>query len=225
MTTEAEVRAFYRAPPGAWPTDDTEESVAGTDLHQTTIVNVHWGFTEAAQLARGPDESPPWKALTQTILLGCERPDGSPYRTLPDIFVYLHQIDPSRPSVAVAVDGPPVLIVEVLSPSTYDTDLDIDKGKGYSFARAGVREYLTLDPARQFVPEGGRAWRLESGIYQPWHPDSDGRWQSREIPVAIALEGSLATVYTRSGQRLHRMGEVEQTIAELRARLRALGEQ
>ncbi len=35
-----------------WPPDDTEESVAGTVLHQTTIINLRWGINEAAHGAR-----------------------------------------------------------------------------------------------------------------------------------------------------------------------------
>lgn len=222
MTTEAEVRALRQTAPGAWPPDDTEESVVGSDLHQTTIINLKLGITEAAQLEREPGEPPPWTALSQTILLGCERPDGSDYRTLPDLFVYLHPIDPERPSVALTVDGPPVLIVEALSASTYDSDVNIRKGKGYSYARAGVREYLALDPTRMFVPEGGRGWRLQEGTYQSWLTDADGRWQSEEIPVAVGLEGSMATIYTRAGQRLHRMGEVEETIRRQAAEIEEL---
>jgi Putative restriction endonuclease len=164
MTSEAEVRAFRQAPVGAWPTDDTEESVVGTNLHQVAIINLHLGITEAAELHRQVGDPVPWEALTQTILLGCQRPDGSEYRTLPDIFVYPHAIDPQRPSVAIAVDGPPLLIVEVLSPSTYDVDLNVEKGKDYSCARAGVREYLALDPVRHFVPRRGGAKRLAEGI-------------------------------------------------------------
>src|SRR5207237_452486 len=80
----------------------------------------------------------PWKALSQITLLGCVRYDGSAYRTIPDVFVYPRPIDPNRGSVALEVDGPPVLIIEVLSESTYDVDLDLKRGKGYSYGRAGV---------------------------------------------------------------------------------------
>jgi Uma2 family endonuclease len=226
VTTEAEVFTYYQAPPGVWPPDDTEESVTGTDLHQASITNLRWGITEASALYRRERGPLPWKPLTQTMLLGLRRPDGSVYRTLPDVFVYSHGIDPTRPSMSVAVDGPPVLILEVLSASTYDSDLDIDRGKAYSYAQAGVQEYLALDPTATFVPEGGRGWRLHEGVYVPWSRDERGRWQSLEIPVAIGIEANLATVYTRDGRRLLREGEVEETLdrlieenADLRRRL------
>jgi len=47
------------------------------------------------------------------------RPDGSAYRTYPDVFVYPRLIAPDRGSVTLEVDGPPVLIIEVLSESTH----------------------------------------------------------------------------------------------------------
>ncbi len=113
------------------------------------------------------------------------------------------------------VDGPPVLIVEVLSEATCASDLDLVRGKGYSYARAGVPEYLALDPTGTILPEGVRAWRLVEGVYHPWLPGTDGRWYSEQIAVAIGLEGVWATVYTRDGRRLLREGEVEQERARL----------
>jgi Uma2 family endonuclease len=100
-----------------------------------------------------------------------------------DVFVYPHAIDQQRMSLSVRVDGPPMLIIEVLSESTYDVDLDLVLGKGYSYAHAGVYEYLALDPTGAFVPEGGRAWRLQEGAYRPWEPDENGRWQSHPDPA------------------------------------------
>jgi Putative restriction endonuclease len=108
-------------------------------------------------------------------------------------------IDPERGSVTLEVDGPPVLIIEVLSESTYEADVDLVRGKGYSYARAGVPEYMALDGSGHFLPEGIRAWRLVEGVYCPWEPDEDGRWQSAQIEVAIGLEGMLATVYSSFG--------------------------
>lgn len=203
-------------PGGAWPPDDTEESILGSDLHQATITNLRWGINEAARIGLLPGQPIPWQALSQIALLGCARPDGSSYRTYPDLFVYPCPVDPARASLTLEVDGPPALVVEVLSEATYEADLDLVLGKGYSYARAGVREYLALDPTGRFLPEGARAWRLHDGVYRPWAPDADGRWQSATIAVAIGLEGAWATVYTRDGRRLLREGEVELELARLR---------
>ncbi len=219
MASETQTRPRTWPPDDVWPPDDTEESVVGTDLHQMTIMNLRWGLNEAAQLRAAPGQDRPWQALSQTMVTGFERPDGSRYKTLPDVFVYRQPIDQNRGSLAVGVDGPPILIIEVLSESTYDSDLDIARGKGYAYARAGVHEYLALDPNGAFIAEGGRAWRLVDGVYQPWERDSDGRWRSARIPIAIGLEGLLATVYTDDGQRMLHEGEIAREQARIQEEL------
>jgi len=237
MASETPVRPRQRASTTPWPPHDSEESIVGTDLHQTTITNVRWAMNEAArrvaasQGAQGTIPATlPWQALSQIILLGCMRADCSLYRTLPDVFVYPRRVDPRTSSLTVQVDGPPRLIVEVLSEATYEADLE--QGKGFSYARAGVREYLAIDPTSAYLPEGIRAWRLIDGVYRPWDAADDGRWHSAEIGVSIGLEGVLATVYTLEGRRLLREGEVEEaldqrdaTIAQLAAEIVALRRQ
>src|SRR2546430_10328037 len=94
------------------------------------------------------------------------RPDGSAYRTYPDVFVYPHFIAPDRGSVTLEVDGPPVLIIEVLSESTYEADVDLVRGKGYSYARAGVPEYMALDHTGPRVAVDRKSTRLNSSHSQ-----------------------------------------------------------
>jgi len=219
MASETETRPWPVAPMDGWPPDDTEESVLGTDLHQTAITNLRWGINEIARLHTAPGAAVPWRALNQMALLGCRRANGTLYRTYPDVFVYPRPIDPGRGSLTLAVDGPPALIIEVLSESTYEVDLDLARGKGYSYAHAGVPEYLALDPTHAYVPEGGAAWRLEQGVYQPWEPDAEGRWRSARIDVSIGLEGAMATVYTREGGRQLHEGEVGAELARREAAL------
>jgi hypothetical protein len=219
MASETDTRPWLPAPMDAWPPDDSEESVVGTNLHQMTITNLRWGINEVARTRATPGQDSPWQALSQTVVTGFERRGGSRYRTMPDVFVYRHPIDQNRGSVAVGLDGPPALVIEVLSESTYDVDLDLDRGKGYSYARAGVREYLTLDPTGAFAPEGVRAWRLTGSVYCPWIPDADGRWKSQEIDVAFGLEGAMATVYAHDGRRMLHEGEVEAERARAGAEL------
>ncbi len=191
----------------------------GTDLHQMTISNLRLGINELARSRRTRDEPLPWQALSQITLLGCVHPDGLDFTTYPDIFVYPHPISQNRGSVALVTDGPPVLIIEVLSESTYRWDLDLERGKGYSYAQAGVREYLALDPTGAFVAEGGRGWRLVDGTYRPWEQDANGRWQSEQIAVAIGLEGVLAAAYSPEGRRVLREGEIEAELARRDAEL------
>jgi putative restriction endonuclease len=209
MATNARNMPRALPPMEAWPSDDTEESVLGVDLHQGTICYLRRGINEVAQLNMAPGHDVPWKATNQLPFLGCKRPDGSAYRTLPDVFVFPRHIDPLRGIFTVRVDGPPVLIIEVLGESTYEADLDLDRGKAYSYAQVGVREYMTIDPTGAYLPEGIRAWRLEDGAYRPWEAGADGRFQSTSIPVAIGLEGMISTVYTHDGRRMLHEGEVE----------------
>ena len=200
-------------PEVVWPPDDTEESVLGTNLHQWTIGNLWWGLNEVAAALTVPGGEPPWQAYMQSTITGWRRPDGSAYTTLPDVYVYRQAIDLRRPSLSLGRDGVPLLIVEVLSPTTYRVDLDLAAGKGYSFAQAGVPEYLTLDPLRDYLPEGERGWRLGERGYTPWPPDADGRWRSEVIGVAIGLEGVQVAVYAPDGRRQLREGEVNPELA------------
>jgi len=202
----------------AWPPDDTEESILGIELHQGTITVVRWGINETAALAQKPGEPLPWGATSQLVFLGCKRPDGSAYRTYPDIFVFPRAVNPFQGSFSLRQDGPPLLVIEVLSESTYQADLDLTCGKGYSYAQAGIREYLTMDPTGNFLPEGIRAWRLRDGAYRPWQAGPDGRWHSEQIAAAFGLEGLLAGVYGPDGNRMLREGEVERTLAHERQR-------
>ncbi len=216
MVSETHARAHAQPAPEPWPPDDTEESVLGIDLHQTTIHNLRLGINELACVYQLPGQAVPWHAITQLILSGCRRPDGSYVRVLPDLFVYPRPAEPYRGSWAIAVDGPPVLIIEVLSAATQQSDLDLARGKGYSYAHAGVREYLALDPTGEHLPEQGRGWRLVEGAYQPWERDGAGRWQSQAIAAAFAVAGAQVSVYTPDGRRMLREGEVEAELARLR---------
>ncbi len=202
-----------------WPPDDTEESVMGTDLHQLTIINLRLGMDEIATSLTPVGEPAPWQPLSQTIVNGFERLDGSRYKTLPDVFVYLRPIGRRRGSVEITVDGLPLLIVEVLSESTYAFDLNMRAGKGYSYARAGVREYLVVDPTGEILPQQARGWRLDDGKYRLWNPDATGRWRSEQIEVCIGVEGAMAAVYTRDGRRQPRSGEVTRELARQESEL------
>ena len=193
------------SPPAvAWPPDDTEESVVGANLHQWTIGALKAGLNQVASALASPAGSWPWQAYMQTTITGWRRPEGAAYTTLPDIYIYRQGLDLRRPSLSLERDGPPLLVVEVLSPTTYQADLDLEKGKGSSYARGGVLEYLTLDPTGEFAeyrPEQGRAWRLEHGVYRPWRPDRHGRWHSAHLGIAIGLEGVQVAVYAANGRR------------------------
>lgn len=199
-----------------WPPDDTEESILGVDRHQLDIFTLRGGINEEARRSAGGGPQP-WQAITQIMFLGCRRPDGSAYTVLPDVMVFPRAMDIDRGSYLLRQDGPPVLVVEVASESTYRADLDVERGKAWSYAHAGVGEYLVLDPSARFVPELGRGWRLVNGVYRPWAPDEAGRWRSEAIPVAIGVEGGLAAVYGADGRRRLREGEIDAALRAERA--------
>ena len=217
----SETRTYAHAAPSTevWPPDDTEESVLGTNLHQTTIINLRWGINESARLLAPAGQPVPWEAVPQLLLLGCQRPDDTFIKTYPDVFVYLRPIGQDEASFKISVDGPPALIVEVLSDATQAVDLNLERGKGYSYARAGVREYLALDTSGAFTGGDGRGWRLEGGVYRPWERRADGRWYSEQIDVAIGLQGVWATVYRSDGRRMPREGEFHAELARKDAAL------
>jgi Uma2 family endonuclease len=74
----------------------------------------------------------------------------------PDLIIILNE---SKASLTPAkVIGPPDLIVEILSPSTCNHDLQL---KRFLYERAGVREYWIVDPMEHEVT----ALRFENGRY------------------------------------------------------------
>jgi hypothetical protein len=182
-----------------------------------TIINLRLGINELAHAAVQPGLPVPWHALSQTVLLGCRRRSGTDYSTMPDVFVYKKSIDPDRGSVSLESDGPPALIVEVASPSTFAKDLDGEAGKAWSYEQAGIREYMVVDPTGRFVPTLVWARRLSEGRYQTWEPDAAGRWWSEEIPIGIGVADGAVTVYDRAGGGLLREGELLTSIAYARA--------
>jgi hypothetical protein len=64
MTSEAQVLSHDAVRAPAWPPHDTEESVLGTDQHQTTITNLRLGLNEAARIGLGSDQVAPWQAFS-----------------------------------------------------------------------------------------------------------------------------------------------------------------
>jgi len=149
-----------------WPPDDTEESILGINRHQFDIGSLRLGINELADAAASGGPLP-WEAISQMVVLGCIRPNGSAYTVYPDIAVFAHALDSRRGSYSLAEDGAPVLVVEVASPATLQADLDLVNGKGWTYAQAGVAEYLVLDPGEEMIPEAARGWRLAAGVYRP----------------------------------------------------------
>lgn len=190
-----------------WPPDDTEESVVGSCLHQDNIANLRLGLNELATALTPPGGQRPWYAHWQTAISGWRRRDGTPYTTLPDVYLYRHAVERLRATFSLATDGPPLLIIEMLSPTTWRSDLNEERGKPYCYAAGGVQEYLVLDPLGEHLPEYGRGWRLDGEHFVRWRPDAQGRWRSAQFPLAIGTEGIEVAVYGPDGRRQWREGE------------------
>ncbi len=78
------------------------------------------------------------------------------------------------------VDGPPDIVVEILSPSTRGKDLN---EKAELYARSGIPEYWQFDPRRRSIV----VLRLVNGAYQA-EPTTDGIARSRVLPgVAVPI--------------------------------------
>ena len=130
--------------------DDTEETLGGATSHQDSI-----NLLYDSLILCGPDRGLPWLVGNQLMLL-IPRQVGRSYNPSPDIMVHPTLGDVERTSLNVAIDGPPVLIVEVASPSTSpssDLNLDSPSGKPGAYAAIGVLEYLVFDPTGQMIGE------------------------------------------------------------------------
>lgn len=117
--------------------------------------------------------------------IGLFMPDCDPVQ--PDLLILradqVNLIGPRR------IEGVPVVLVEVLSPSNADQDLVVKRA---SYARAEVPEYWVIRPAegdalRHHQPEPA------SGHYlQVEHVPADGVLRSAVLPVAITMATLLA---------------------------------
>lgn len=91
------------------------------------------------------------------------------------------------------IDGAPDLVVEVLSPSTYDRDMTV---KMAAYARAGVKEYWVVEPEARRVAVHllkGDAYEL-SASYYPYTEEDYKHMDEEDVVIArqrIKLKVSL----------------------------------
>ncbi|HLL91195.1 MAG TPA: Uma2 family endonuclease [Tepidisphaeraceae bacterium] len=99
---------------------------------------------------------------------------GKVERRLPDLlFVAAARAAAIKPTF---VDGPPDLIVEIVSPGSVDHDW---RDKYFDYEAAGVGEYVVVDRASEKV----KAYALgrRSKQFEPVEPDADGRLRSKAV--------------------------------------------
>lgn len=206
--------------------DDSEETLVGSSLHQGAITALFNGLTYC-----GPRRGLPWFIGNQLTLIIPRRGHRPPAQPSPDILVHPTLTAGWRASLDVAAEGPPVLVIEVVSPATApERDLNVGSpaGRPHLYAASGIGEYLAFDPTGEFLPRQIRAWRATPRGFEPW-PDAGGRWVSEALGVAFTAQGVLLRVYDQDGrlapiyeEAIVALAERDREIAELQAELRRL---
>jgi Uma2 family endonuclease len=189
MTTH---QTIMLGPEFAGLTDDTEESILGSSLHQGAITTLDDGLN-----ACGPQRGLPWFVGNQIRMIIPRQGQRVLYLS-PDILVHPTLGSGTRDSIVVAADGPPALAIEVASPSTAlgrDLNEAAPDAKPAAYAALGILEYIVFDPVGEFLTDRVRAWHLGPHGYLSWQADANGRWVSRALGVAFAPHGFLPRVY------------------------------
>jgi Uma2 family endonuclease len=188
-----------------WLPDDTEESILGADWHQDAISSLRNGLRDVARARRWP-----WHVGDQLTLVAWHA-DGTIWRPKPDIMVHPHAGPTPRDEMSATADGLPALIIEVASPSTYLSDVNVSpptaerrEAKGYEYLAWPLPEYLVFDPTGAYLPGQVRAWRVVEGQVQEWPPDAitAASWVCPSAPRAFScasliLRGTLSRWTTR----------------------------
>ena len=199
--------------------DDTEETLVGTDWHQRAIVNTYDALQDLAILTGAS-----WHVGNQLTLVAWA-PDGSVWRPSPDIMVHPNAGPAPRTEMVARDDGPPALVIEVASESTWRNDVDALRGKAAGYLEIGVRDYLVFDPTGVYLGAPCRGWqRSEAGV-DDWAPAPDGRYYSRSLGVSFHAEGVFLRVYDHDGRPMASREERLQEIMTLRAELEQLRQQ
>ncbi len=193
-----------------WLPDDTEEDLVGSSLHQLAITTLY----DSLRLV-GPERDLPWCVGDQLTLV-IPRPNGSLYRPSPDILVHPTAGEADRTEFDTRVEGVPSLIAEVVSPTTWQRDVD---RKAAWYAYAGVREYFVFDPTGDQL--GAHVWarRLIGRRFAPWPTESDGRWTSTTLGITFDVQGPLVRVYDQQGALVPTVTEQARRLAERDRRL------
>ena len=110
-------------------------------------------------------------------------------------------------------------------------------GKAAGYLAMGVSHYLVFDPARVFLGEACRGWRLDDtrripGRVVAWRPDRMGRYRCAPLGIALLAEGSFLRVIdatdTLVPTRVERIYELfarlEQNDAQVRRNAELAGE-
>lgn len=194
--------------------DDTEESVVGTEWHQFAI-----SFLVSTLRTYALDASLPWHVGHQLTLIG-PGTSNTPWRPKPDISIHPTAGPAFREELDTRTEGLPALLVEVLSPSTWEYDTSLrPEGKAWGYLEVWrTAEYLVFDPHGTYVAEKCRGWRRQSGRLEPWRAGQNGRYES-SLGVSFAADGTFLRAYDPQGQPMPFDFELSMQLREERARL------
>ena len=164
------------------------------------------------------------KPIVESNLLVRFDSAGSSARIVPDIFV------------AFGVDQPPasfrvprdrnlrMLVLEVLSPGTYETD---QSTKMLSYAEMGAAEYWLFDPTGKFQVPRLQGFRLADGKYVRILGSGESREravQSEVLSADLYLEDQAVRLAPATGQDVPTMSALEEFWNESKMRQRESGE-
>ena len=153
-------------------------------LHQMILGELYVLFRSCTDHSEGSCEG-----SCEVLLSPCDVRLDRDNRTMvqPDLFVLCRPVDITE----MAVDGPPDLIVEVLSPLSRVNDMIL---KLYKYQRAGVREYWIVDPERELV----LVYDLKNDPFSPAQYLFDSK-----IPIGIS-EGKCAIDFSVIAKKIRR---------------------
>ena len=218
-----------------WLHDDLEEDLVGADWHQDAIRALSTSLQTLAD-----ERGWTWHVGDQLTVVG-EKPDATEWRSGPDISIHPRLGPEKRQDIDVRRDGPPSLVIEVASSSTWAYDVSLDSvrrgkrqaGKAYGYLNLmRVPEYLVFDPRGAFLAGQARAWRRVGDQIEEWRPNADGRYDSQALGISFRPDGPLLRVFDPEGNPIPYWFEVrrenvalQQRIADLEAALERLGQQ
>lgn len=213
----------------SWLHDDTEEDLVGAEWHQSAIRALATSLKTLAE-ARGW----PWHVGDQVTLVAW-KPDNTEWRPAPDIVLYPRLGSEERQEIDVRSEGPPTLIVEVASASTWAYDVNMESvrrrrrqaGKAFGYlVGLGVQEYLVFDPRGDYITAQCRAWRRVGDAVEEWQPEPDGSYRSQSLDISFRPDAALLRVIDPAGtsvpywfEAARRVRTLEQEVAALRAEL------
>lgn len=200
----------------SWLHDDTEEDIVGADWHQEAIRAAVISLRDLASSRRLP-----WHVGDQLTLVA-SRPDGTVWRSSPDIMVHPHAGPAKREEMTVSADGVPALIIEVASSTTWRHDVDTQTGKAFGYPYLGVSDYLVFDPLGALLGASCRGWQRQDGAVQEWQPQANGRYHTTVLDISFRPEGDLLRVFDSEGRPVAFYYEYAARVAELEAQLATL---